>query len=145
MSQLQPDIMIIDGANQNWHYACIIGAEGIGIDLVAHQRSVGRQHTIFLQTLPDSLGKWLLGVGDAVNAVLVTENLDTVIVTIGHHANPDLRSIHSLQPRGHLLRRHIGRIRDNGVVKIHHQQFDLMLLQKFRRQISKFISNQFWK
>ena len=37
MTQLQPDIMIVNGANQNGHHARIIGAEGICKDLIAHQ------------------------------------------------------------------------------------------------------------
>ena len=60
--------------------------------------------------------------GDAVDIVFCAEDLDTVSVTVGNDAELNVTFAHLAQPCGHFLRGNIRGIRDDGIIKIHHQQ-----------------------
>ena len=87
MTQLQPDIMIVNSLHQNGSDPGAVTAQHIRIDLVTHQRSILRINTELPQALLNPLSKRLLGMGDAGNAVLFTEYLHTIALAVGYHAN----------------------------------------------------------
>ena len=145
MAQLQPDIMIVDGANQNGSHARIVSTEGIRKDLIAHQRSFLRCNAILRKAFPDALGEGFLRTDDATDAILVAEDFYTVTLAVGNNAELNLRITHFPQPCGHFVRWDIGGIRHDGIIKIHHEQADITHLEIFRFQIRQFICDQFGK
>ena len=90
MTQLQPNIMVIDGFDQYGNHTGAIGTQGIRKDLIPHQRTFRRFHLVSLKTFPDTLGKGLVGMGNARNAVFFTKDLHPVFMTVRYHAKPDI-------------------------------------------------------
>ena len=132
MTQLQPDIMIVNGFDQDGCDPGAIAPQHIGKDLIAGQRSSLRRNAESIQALTDPLGERLLRMGNAGNAILLTELPDTIPLAIGNHANLDVGTYHVTQPFFHSLRRNIGGIRNDGIIKIQHQQFNATTFQQFR-------------
>ena len=137
MTCLQPEIVIVDGADQNGGHADAVRAKGIGVDLIAHQRGVLCRDVIFRQTLPDALGKWLFRVGDAVQTMLPAETGHPVFVAVGDDAHGDVRLLHPVQPRRHLRRGNVSGVGHDGIVKIQHQQPDIPGVQQLRRYVGE--------
>ena len=60
----------MNGFDQNGRDPTAVGTEGIGKDLIPCQSAMLRADTIFIQALADAFGEGLVGVGDAVDAIL---------------------------------------------------------------------------
>ena len=136
MPGLQPEIMIVYGIHQNGCNACAVGAQGVGIDLIADQSRLRGRDAVSIQTFPNPLGEGLFCVGNHIDPPLPAEAGNPVVVAVGHDAQPDvLLRIHGLQPAFHFLRRNGSGIGDDGIVKIQHQQPDLPLPQQLRGDI----------
>ena len=69
------------------------------------------------QALGNALLKGLFRVRDAVQPVCLAERHDARALAVGHDAKPDIGRFHLLQPRAHRLRRHVGRVGNDRVVK----------------------------
>ena len=78
MAQLEPDIVVVDGGDEDGGNTAAPGAHHIGIDLVTGQSALLRRQAVLRQTLADALGEGLLGMGDTVDAVIFAENTDTL-------------------------------------------------------------------
>ena len=137
MTCLQPEIVIVDGADHNGGHADAVRAKGIGVDLIAHQRRIFRGNVIFCQTLPDTLGKGFLRAGDAVQAALLTKARHPILVAVGDDAHGDVRLLHPVQPRRHFRRGNVGGVGHNGIVKIQHQQPDIPGVEQLRRYVGE--------
>ena len=142
MSCFQPEIMIVDGPDQNRSHTGAVAGDGIGIDLVTYQGSLLRGNLKLLQALPDAPGTGLPGPGDAVQIVVLTESRNTAAAGIGNHAQQHIGLQHIAQPIFHLFRGNVGGIGHDGVVEIHHQQADIPATEQLRRQIRQLIGDQ---
>ena len=91
MAEFQPEIMIVNGVNQNRHHTGKIPAQGVRIDLISHNCSLRSGNTISLQTLPDPSGAGLGRMGDAGNLIGFAEYLNPILVAVGHHAQLNTR------------------------------------------------------
>lgn len=145
MACLEPEIMIIDGLDQNGANPAAIGSQSVRKYLVTCQCTVRCRQAVSLQTLPDTFLERLFRMGDAVDAVLGAKNLYPIIVGIGHHADADVGSFHHFQPAPHFLRRYIRSIRHNGIVKVQHQQPDALPGQIFRCQPCQISGDDLWE
>ena len=83
--------------------------------------------------------------GDAVQTIGGTEHLHPLLFAVGDNAKPNPRLFHDRNPIFHVLRRDIGRIRDDGVVKVQHQQFDSLLAQLCRGDIRQRAGDALWQ
>ena len=79
----------------------------------------------------------LLRVGDAVKAVGLAEYLHARLFAVRYHAEPDTAFLHFPKPGFHPLRRHVGRIRNDGIVKIQKQKLDPARHKGLRRHIGQ--------
>ena len=128
MPCFQPEIMIVDGFDQNRPHTCAICAQHIREDLIADQRTSSRRHLVASQAGFDTLRKGLICVGDAIDAVGLAEGFDPVFMAVRNHTQGNFRLGHHLQPPGHLLGRLAGGIRHDGVIKIQHQKADPLFI-----------------
>ena len=135
MPCFQPEIMIINGLDQNRLDTAAIGTQGVRKDLVTGQGAFLRRNVELCKALRDALGEGFPGMGDAGDIPPVAEDLHPVLVGVGHHAKPDGGILHHPQPCSHFLRGDAGGIGYDGIVEIQHQKFDPSGCQQFRGQI----------
>ena len=73
--------------------------------------------------------------GHNVQPVTLRKGHDPGLFAVGDDTELDPRDRHFRQPGQHFLRRLVRRIRDDGIIKIQHQQRNAPLLQQLRRQV----------
>ena len=91
MPGFQPEIVVMDGFYQNGLNPLAVGAQHIRENLIPCQGAVLRRNTVLIQTLADSLGKGLFGMGDAGNVILAAEFLYPALFAVGHHTKGNFR------------------------------------------------------
>ena len=74
MAELEPNVVVVDGGDQNGGQTAAAGTHGVGENLVTGQGALFGGQAVLAQALPDALGEGLLCVGDAVDAVTLTED-----------------------------------------------------------------------
>ena len=90
MTQLQPNIVVINRAYKNGCNAYSIGAHGIRKDLIAYQGAIPGLQTELCKAFLNALGKGLFCMRDAGNAIFLAEYLHPVFMAVGHHADLDI-------------------------------------------------------
>ena len=133
MPCLQPEIVIIDGFYQDGPHPTAIGAQGVRKDLIAHQSSFLRRNAVLGKALPDPTTAGFLSMGDAIQAIGSTKLFYPVITAVGYHTHCDIGAVHHSQPIRHFGGGDAGGIGHDGIVKIQHQQPDIVQLQELRR------------
>ena len=142
MTCLQPEIMVIDGLDQNRGHAGTISTKGVRIDLITYQCRLRSRHLEFLQALPDAPGEGLAGMSDTLQAVLTAELRDPVAMAVGYDAKDDILGLHHIEPLPPLLRWNAGGIGDDRIVKVQHQEFDAHGTQQLRTDVRKAMGDQ---
>lgn len=145
MPCFQPKIMVVNGLDQNRAHASTVPSQRIREYLVAYQRRILGRCLVFFKAFTNSFCKRLLCTGNAGNPVLVAEDLHSILLRIGDHANLNVRCGHSLKPLFHFFCWQIRGIRHNGIIEIHHQQLNLMAFQKRRCNIRQLIRHKPWQ
>ena len=131
MPCLQPEIMVVDGLHQDRSNTGAVGAQGVGINLVAHQSRFGCGNPVFDKALIDAFGEGLFRMGNAGNTLLAAKNLHPVFVAVGNYTQLDIGFYHFFQPGTHLRCGCAGGIRHDGIVKVQHQKFDSPTAEQF--------------
>ena len=143
MTQLQPDIMIVNCLHQNGCDTGSIGAKGIRKDLIAHQSAIPGTQGKFCKAFLNSLGKRFIGMGDAWNPETFAKNLHPLLVAVGHHTKLNIGLGHSFQPTLHFRSWGTGSVWHNGIIKVQHQQFDATAAEQFWGDIRQSWNNDF--
>lgn len=73
MTQPQPEIMQVNGTNQNGSGPGTVSAQDVCIDLIAHHCRMGHIKTILVLALANAPLEWLFGMGDTGNPTCVAE------------------------------------------------------------------------
>ena len=87
MTQLQPEIMIVDGLDQDAADTGAVGAQGVRVDLIACQGANALGQSVAGKALLDALGEGLFCMGNTVNSIGGAEFLHPILFGIGNHAN----------------------------------------------------------
>ena len=82
MTQLQPDIMIVNSLYQDRCDAGTIGAHSVCENLVSHQAAFRGAGLIFFQALFDTFGKGFVSVGNTIDTIFCAEFLHTVFFAV---------------------------------------------------------------
>lgn len=101
-----------------------VGAQHIGVDLIAHQGRLAGRDAVPGQALQDARAKGLSRTGDAGKTIPLAKERYSLLPAVGHHAQRDSALLHGREPFQHPVSGHIRGIRDDGIVKIHHQKTD---------------------
>ena len=94
MPCLQPEIMIVNGLDQDGPHAAAVCTEGIGKDLIAYQRRLIGRNAIVGKALLNTSAEGFFRMGDAIQPVGSAEFSDPIPFTVGNHTHLDIRTIH---------------------------------------------------
>lgn len=134
MPQPEPDIVKMNGANQNRNDIGGICSQHISVYLVTHQSDapcMGIQRNGFA----DAAGERFCCMCHTANSMTGTKIRRTLSLCVGHNTKTDPCLLHGLKPGFHRRRRVIPCIGHNGIIKIQQQDIDAVLVQNFRRKI----------
>jgi hypothetical protein len=143
MAGLQPEIMIMDRAYQYGPNASTVRSQCIRKDLVTDQGRVFRRYTELGHTFSKTHRSRFFCPDDAGNAIFLTEAYDSAPLAVGNNTQLDFGSLHFLKPSSHILRGNIRCIGNNGVIKVQHQQPDMVLTKQIGTHIRQGGANQF--
>ena len=86
MTQLQPDIMIVNGLDQDGSDIGTVGAQGVGEYLITYQRANRGVDIIGGKAFFDSLGKGLPGMGNTGKTIVLGKDLHPIPLTVRNDA-----------------------------------------------------------
>lgn len=145
MTKLQPNVMQVDGLDQNGGCSGAVGAQNVRKNLISRQSRLLRFGVKAGQTLVDPTAGGLLGVGDARDVVCPAKTCGLVLLAVGHHAESDTALLHPVDPGQQLLCGDLRGVGQHGIVEIQHQKVDSPLPQKLGRHVCQLVKNQLWQ
>lgn len=128
MPQLQPDIMIVNGANQQRCHSGTVCTKNVRIDLIPYKSGVLPICFLLLYGTANTAHPGLCSMYNTGDLIFPAKVGDTGFMAIGYNAQVDPRIFHPAYPKQQLCRGGILRIGEHGIIKIHQQKCDLPIL-----------------
>ena len=141
VAELQPNVVQVDGLDQNGEGSGAVGAQHVGEDLVPRQSGLGGFGPVAGQALADAPASGLFGAGDAADVVGLAEVGGLRLFAVGDHAQLNVPPLHPVEPGQQLRLRHPGGVGQHGVVEVQHQKPNAPAVQELRGQVRELVKD----